>query len=83
MSFIRFWIGATIIGIGITVAILMWAMRLRQFKEPDRAAYLPLAGMNEAPPRTRPSRDAMVLVGVLGLGVTAMILTIVVAMTAP
>lgn len=83
MSFIRFWIGATIIGLGITSAILIWALRKRQFKESDRAAHLPLQGVHETPPRTRPSRDAAVLVGVLGIGLTVMVATIVVALSAP
>ena len=83
MSFIRFWIGATIIGLGVTSMILVWALRKRQFKESDRAAHLPLQGMDEAPPMTRPSRDAAVLVGVLGIGLTVMIATVVVSLSAP
>jgi len=83
MSFIRFWIGATIIGIALSVAILFWAMQRRQFKESDRAAHLPLAGLDAAPPATRPSRDAAVLIGVLGLGLSAMIATVVVSLLSP
>lgn len=83
MSFIRFWIGATIIGLGMTSAILIWALRRRQFKESDRAAHLPLQGVDEQPPQTRRSRDAAALVGVLGIGATVVIVTIIVSLSAP
>lgn len=83
MSFVRFWIGATVIGLAITAGVLHWALRQRQFKEPDHAAHLPLAGLEGAPPQSRPSRDAAVMVGVLGLGLTSLIATVIVSMMTP
>ena len=83
MSFVRFWIAATVIGLAVTAAILSWAFGRRQFAEPDRAAHLPLAGLDGAPPRSRPSRDTAVMVGVLGLGLASLVATVIVAMMTP
>ncbi len=83
MSFIRFWIGATVIGLAITALVLYWALNRKMFSESDRAAHLPLAGLKEAPPRARASKDAVVLLGILGVGLGTFVVVVVIAMTTP
>lgn len=89
MSFIRFWIGFTMLGLGATVVLLIWAFKKRQFRESDRAGYLALSdvdgmdGVNELkekPPAIRASRETFVMLGILGLGIVAMIITATMAM---
>lgn len=82
MNFYQFWIGFTIIGLGTTVAILYWAFEKRQFKESDRAGYLPLADVSDEAPTTKASPDMAVLIGVFGVGVVAMIVSVVVSIMA-
>ena len=77
MSFVQFWIGFTIIGIGIAVWLLRWAITRRQFKESDRAGYLALADVSDAVPQTKLSRDAAVLIGVFGAGIAALVVSVV------
>ena len=79
MSFIRFWMGFTVVGLAATVTILYWALKARQFGEPDRAAYLPLGGVPAEPPATR-GRDGKVLAGVLGLGIAVLVTATVLSM---
>ena len=76
MSFIRFWIGFTMFGLAAATALLMWAFRTRQFREPDRAACLPLADAAPAPP-VRWTRDVIVLVAFLAVGLAALATTVV------
>jgi nitrogen fixation-related uncharacterized protein len=80
MSFVRFWLGFTMFGVAAAVALLVWALRSRQFREPDRAACLPLAGTTSAPPPVRWSRDATVLAGFLGVGLALLVVTLVLSL---
>jgi nitrogen fixation-related uncharacterized protein len=72
--------GFTVFGIAATVGILYWALRARQFNEPDRAAHIPLEGVpSEDPiPETR-GGDAKVLMGVLGLCIAMLAASVVVS----
>ena len=80
MSFIRFWMGFTVVGLAATVAILYWAIKARQFGEPDRAAYLPLGGVPDEPPRTK-GNDGKVLAGVLGVGIAVLAASVALSLT--
>jgi len=77
MSFVQFWIGFTIVGLAATILLLHWAFEKRQFKESDRAGYIPLADVNDEVPVTRASREMAVLIGIFGLGIVAMIVSVV------
>ena len=77
MSFIRFWIGFTMFGLAAATVLLMWAFRNRQFREPDRAACLPLADAAAAAPPIRWTRDSIVLVAFLGVGLAILAATVV------
>lgn len=72
MSFIRFWMGFTAVGLAATVGILYWALRARQFGEPDRAAHIPLGGMPEGEPVVDDPRQGRVLAAVLGAGIAVL-----------
>ncbi|MBI5499075.1 MAG: hypothetical protein HY907_02455 [Deltaproteobacteria bacterium] len=76
MSFIRFWLGFSMFGLSAATALLFWAFRTRQFREPDRAACLPLADAAAAPP-IRWSRESIVLVAFLGVGLALLLATVV------
>lgn len=89
MTFVRFWMGFTAIGLAVTVLLLAWAVRGRQFKEPDRAGYLPLADLaddgasgddREAAAGGR--RTALALAGVMGVGLLALAVSVIVSLTA-
>ena len=77
MSFLRFWAGFTMFGVAAAVLLLIWSFRARQFREPDRAACLPLA---DAPPAAVPevrwSREAVVLLAFLGVGLLVLAATV-------
>jgi cbb3-type cytochrome oxidase subunit 3 len=74
MTFVRFWIGFTMVGISTAILLLMWALRRRQFKESDRAAYLALADVGEADaPAPVASRDTKVLAAILGIGIAGLV----------
>ena len=77
MSFVRFWVGFTIIGLSGAVLLLLWALKGRQFRESDRAGYLPLSDVTGSPPETTRSKDAIVLLGILGVGVVLMVASVV------
>ena len=82
MTFVRFWMGFTIIGLSVTVLLLLWAFQKKQFKESDRAALLALSDLeteNEPPPAMRMSRELAVLIGVFGVGIFVMAASIVVS----
>ncbi len=72
MSFIRFWMGFTVVGLAATVGILYWALKARQFGEPDRAAYIPLGGVPEEEPIETNPRQGRVLAAILGLGIAVL-----------
>jgi len=80
MTFVRFWIGFSLIGLTSTVVILAWALKHRQFREPDRAGFLPLADVEQAPPATRLSRETLSLLAVLTMGLAALAATACVAL---
>jgi nitrogen fixation-related uncharacterized protein len=89
MSFVRFWIGFTAFGLAVTVLLLLWAVRRRQFKESDRAGYLPLAdlaldgaGDDDREARAGGRRTALALAGVMGIGLLALAASVVVSLTA-
>jgi hypothetical protein len=70
MSFMRFWLGFTLFGVSAAVALLAWALRGGLFREPDRAACLPLADLPAtAIPARRWSCESIGLVSILGAGV--------------
>jgi nitrogen fixation-related uncharacterized protein len=79
VSFIRFWIGLTMFGLAAAAVLLLWSFRTRQFREPDRAACLPLADAAPPAPPVRWSREAIVLVGFLGVGLSLLTATAVFA----
>jgi len=79
MDYVRFWFGFTAFGIASAVAILYWALSKRQFREPDRAAYLALSDLDVPPPESRPSTEARVLKSLLGVGLALLGLTAVLA----
>jgi cbb3-type cytochrome oxidase subunit 3 len=79
MSFIRFWIGFTMFGLAAAVVLLLWAFRTRQFREPDRAACLPLADAGTAAAPVRWSRETVVLLAFLGVGLALLLATVVFA----
>lgn len=79
MSFVMFWIGFTIFGLAATVAVLHWAVEKRQFKESDRAGYLPLDDVSDGAPTIRASREMAVLLGVFGIGIVALVVSVIVS----
>ena len=80
MSFLRFWAGFTMFGVAAAVALLVWAFRTRQFREPDRAACLPLGGATSAAPPMRWSREATALVTILAVGLAVLVATLVLSL---
>lgn len=81
MTFIRFWIGFTIIGLAGAVALLIWAFQKRQFSEPDRAAHLALSDISlDSQPTPRASRDTVALIGIFSLGLVMLIVTVVLSL---
>jgi len=71
VTFIRFWMGFTVVGLAATVTILYWALKARQFGEPDRAAYMPLGGVPSKPPEIK-GRDGKILAGILGVSIAVL-----------
>jgi nitrogen fixation-related uncharacterized protein len=53
-GFLVLWIAFTVIALGGIIAVLVWAVRARQFSDQDHARYLPLEskrpGSDEPPP---------------------------------
>ena len=49
------WIGYTAVTLVGIIGVLVWAARTRQFRDQDRARYLPL--LNDIPAGTRPRTD--------------------------
>lgn len=88
MTFVRFWMGFTAFGLAATVLLLLWAVRWRQFKESDRAGYLPLADLADEGARDDDRnaaggrRTALALAGVMGVGLLALAASVVVSLTA-
>lgn len=81
MSFIRFWIGFSLIGIAVAIVLLGWSIRRRQFREPDRAAMLPFGGAAPVPPPpARWSREASVLATILGTGMAVLAASVVLSL---
>ncbi len=77
MSFLRFWAGFTMFGVAVALLLLVWSFRARQFREPDRAACLPLADAPAAAaPEVRWSREAVVLLVFLGVGLLVLAATV-------
>lgn len=78
MTFIRFWIGFTMVGLATAVLLLMWALRRRQFGESDRAGYLALEDIPDESEEDAPraSRDTKVLAGIFGVGLLALIASV-------
>jgi nitrogen fixation-related uncharacterized protein len=66
-------------GLVLSVLVLIWALRNRQFRDQQRARYLPLVGEADARPVevSRTYRiQAYVLIALAGLGLLAMAATI-------
>ena len=85
MTFVRFWMGFTAVGLAATVLLLLWAVGRRQCKESDRAGYLPLADLDddEAGPEGAQAggrRTALALAGVMGVGLLALAASVIVAL---
>jgi nitrogen fixation-related uncharacterized protein len=67
-------------GLVLSILVLIWALRNRQFRDQQRARYLPLVGEAEARPVeiSRTYRiQAYILIVLAGLGVLAMAATLV------
>jgi cbb3-type cytochrome oxidase maturation protein len=47
MALLLLWIVYALVGVSVFSAVFIWAVRAGQFRDQDRARYLPL----EAPPR--------------------------------
>jgi cbb3-type cytochrome oxidase maturation protein len=57
-SLLVLWVIAAAIGVAGGSAVLVWAVRRRQFSDQDRARYLPFLGETPQPPRAEaPPRD--------------------------
>ncbi len=79
MTFLRLWFGFALFGVASAVALLVWALRSRQFREPDRAACLALDGRPAVPP-ARWSRDLTVLLAFLVAGLALLAVTLVLSL---
>ena len=74
------WIVLTATGILTSVWVFVWALRTGQFSEQARARYLPLNGETFEDHGVDPSKlsiEVYVLLGVFGIGIVAMVSTIV------
>ncbi|HYR02055.1 MAG TPA: hypothetical protein VES58_01835 [Syntrophobacteria bacterium] len=74
-----YFIAYMVSGLVLSVIVLLWALRTRQFRDQQRARYLPLVGEAEARPVqvSRAHRiQAYVLMAVAGLGLLAMAATL-------
>jgi cbb3-type cytochrome oxidase maturation protein len=61
----------TATGIGVSIAVFIWAIKSGQFSDQGRARYLPLSVENPVPPADKPSKPlaevyAMVFILVMG-----------------
>ena len=69
------WIVLTATGIGVSIAVFIWAIKSGQFSDQGRARYLPLSVENPVPPADKPSRlpaEVYALVFILAMGFVAM-----------
>ena len=66
-------------GLVLSVLVLIWALRNRQFRDQQRARYLPLVGEAEARPLevSRTHRiQAKIVIALAGIGLLAMAATL-------
>lgn len=68
-----------LVGMGITLPVLLWALNSGQFKDQQRARFLPLAGEDhDPPPVARPFRRfeifTLMALALAGLGASAAVL---------
>jgi nitrogen fixation-related uncharacterized protein len=78
-----YFIAYMVSGLVLSVLVLIWALRNRQFRDQQRARYLPLMGEAEARPVeiSRTYRiQAYILIVLAGLGVLAMAATLAFAL---
>jgi nitrogen fixation-related uncharacterized protein len=78
-----YFIAYMVSGLVLSVLVLLWALRNRQFRDQHRARYLPLVGEAEARPVaiSRTYRiQAYILIVLAGLGVLAMAVTLAFAL---
>jgi nitrogen fixation-related uncharacterized protein len=77
--FIPMWVTFVATGVAMAVAVIVWAVRTRQFEESDRARYLPLGDLSAEELAAQPPvrRGAafygnlvVILCGLAALGIT-------------
>jgi nitrogen fixation-related uncharacterized protein len=57
VGFLAMWIAFTVIALGGIIAVLVWAVRARQFSDQNHARYLPLESVIPGPDKP-PADDA-------------------------
>lgn len=70
-----YFIAYMLAGFGISLLVLLWALRHRQFRDQGRLRFLPLADLPDRPPPERVSRinrlEGYVLLALAGSGLAA------------
>jgi cbb3-type cytochrome oxidase maturation protein len=77
--YLPYFIAYMLSGFVLSLVVLVWALKNRQFRDQQRARYLPLAGEAEARPVdvSRTHRiQAYLLVALAGIGLLAMAATL-------
>jgi len=79
-----YYIWALLIGVSIWVSVggFLWAQRHGQFRDQDRARFLPLRGetLSTSPVRGSGSRrEAFVMAGIIAAGISAILTVLVIA----
>ena len=84
--FIPLWLVYLFSGTLMAVLTLLWAVRGRQFEEQDRARYIPLATLTPAelaaPVRRAPRSARLAILGIVAVGVAALLWTLIIVMRA-
>ncbi|NIQ38979.1 MAG: cbb3-type cytochrome oxidase assembly protein CcoS [Proteobacteria bacterium] len=74
------WIALTAVGILLSIAVFLWALKSGQFSDQKRARYLPLRDQFPLPRSENPSRttsEMYALVFIILIGFAAMATTVV------
>lgn len=84
--FIPLWLVYLLSGTVMAVLTLLWAVRTRQFEEQDRARYIPLASLTaaelDAPVRRAPASARIAIMGIMTVGIGALLWTLLVVLRA-
>lgn len=84
--FIPLWLVYLFSGTLMAVLTLLWAVRGRQFEEQDRARFIPLANLTpaelNAPVRRAPLSARIAILGIVAIGIGALLLTLLVVVRA-